>query len=193
MDIEQADATVSLVKLFWRPLRAELDFADPKQGATLDTPNLSWWHIPISIRDAGIFHKRHILRAEVWATRFLGKSRVGEGIALRWRTRDGPKYQLTLEWGEIYQVPFVWRDEKTGGIVITNDDAFQNHLKWRLGKTGFYKWDQIIHGPDEVKDLEWRIEVRRPAAKPWVSDCSYLISMPNPSDLNDLFHVSANR
>ena len=192
MSIESAEAGFSLLRLVWRPMSPVLDFGQPRQDTPRESPKKSWYSVPISIRDAGVLHKTNLPRAQVWAVRYLRNTQVGEGIKLRWNTRDGPMYEMSLELGRIYPVPLAVRDESNGLIVIMSDDVYQEKLKWRLTPDGFFRWDELIHGPQEVNNIEWKIEVHKPAKMPWVSPHSYVVSVPSIDASNDTFRVTVN-
>jgi len=193
MSLGETEAGLALLRFVWRPLRPVLDFGTPRQSVLRDTPTTSWWDVPVSIVDAGVLHQKHLAPAEVWAVRYLGDAQVGEGITLRWRTRDGEKYMMPLHLGETLPVPLALRDQSRGEIIIANDDPFRDKYKWRLTREGFFRWDELIHDRDEIRNIEWRIEVRRPAKKPWTSRHSYIISVPEGGATNDTFTVSMRR
>ena len=190
--IGDVDASLSLARLLWRPMRAALEFAPPYQGAVDDAPDRFWWHFCVSVKDAGVLHKTHVRDAEVWALRYLNGTQVSEGITLRWQTRDGPKTKINLYRGEVYKIPFALRDVGDGRIFITSDTWHNENPKWTLTRQGFQRWGQRIHASEDLKDLEWRIQVRAPMQKPWTSPRSYLISIPEQDAPNDTFQVTTN-
>ena len=87
-----------------RTMPPHLDFEWPTQGADYQNdPHLSWLHVPVSIRRPQIWQKKVIERAAVEL--LLDNGDAQSPILLRWRTRDGPKSEITLELGNVSSIP----------------------------------------------------------------------------------------
>ena len=162
----------------WRAMSPRPEFLPPQQRAGVhDTPTLSYWHVPISLKRP-LLGKKKFERCTIWLIRLWGENAPGEGIALRWQSRDGPSVSReTLVYGETIPVPIARRDEaETNPAVITNENYLNSRgkdIKWPL-TTGRY---------------EFWLEVRA-GHKRWRSPHRYVLKVPPDSVSNGHFTLA---
>ena len=102
---------------------------------------------------------------------------------------------MKLKPGDDYLIPFIVRREGEGVVYLTNDSFFdQNDRKWRFTKDGLYRFNELVHSYDELRRVEWEIQLRRegqrhrpPVA---VSKCRYLVAVPAAGESNDRLVVT---
>ncbi len=171
----------SLLLKGWETMRPHPKFLAPYQGAGAEEANISWWHVPVTLSLYG-----SIEGAQIWLVRLWGDNPPGDGIALRWQSRDRAEgvSRETLRKGERLNVPIAIRDETwTRGdgdsprAFITNE----NYLK----RDSPHRW------PLYAGVYEFWLEVRR-GDSVWRSPYRYVLRIPQPGQSNGHFTLSIN-
>ncbi len=167
---------LSWIRRIWRRMRPNPEFLCPYQNAGIQDPNLAWWHVPVTIRNWG-----KIKDSTICLIRLPGEDSPGDGIALRWQSRDHANgvSRATLRKGERLAVPIVFRLEGgDGSAIITNENwLMHRETKWKLEPRGM--------------PYEFWLEVRRGNSR-WRSPYRYAIGVPPPEVSNGHFTLSIN-
>ena len=169
---------LNLVRLGYRCMSPNIEFGPPVHRSPPDSSGISWWHIPATVSRSRYLRRLEEADCQIWLIRHWtdqGDAPPGEGIALKWKSRDGdPTSRATLRNGETVLVPVALRREGSDGYaVLTNDNWFREDStksKRQLGP-GTYEFD---------------LEVRRGHVK-WLSRHRYVLKVPEPAISNGQF------
>ena len=147
-----------------RAMSAKPEFRCSIQAAS--EPNLSWWHISVSIKRPGFFRKDKIERCSVSVEIQGTKTDTHDIRDLRWRSRDQDKglSETTLEIGQPKFIPIAIRDERESIAVLTDEQYLLKDIQNVLQlphddygmtislKSGKLRWDSpsyILRVPDK--------------------------------------------
>ena len=154
---------VFVAKLWHRLLKANVRFlpvCEAIEALPSRLPKSRWWEIPIEVENSIFARKKRIDDVEVAAIRYLGNTRIGEGIALRWRTRDGHDAKCDLEHGRTAYVRFLRQNIGDHRVVLLSDAVHREQIdKWVFRPSGFYRFEERQHSGGELDDLRWSIRL----------------------------------
>lgn len=117
-----ANIGVALIRGVYRSMPPRVEILGPKQGAGYDNePYLSWLHVAVELVKPRFWEKKEAHRCTVKLKLF---EESGAQYDLRWQTREGPKAEISLDFGRAYLVPVVMRNSHTGQTILTDESYF---------------------------------------------------------------------